>query len=85
MSLNKPIGEILMTEYRVVELLKEIKGLLTSKPKSDNWIDIKEASKYTSVSTTTLRRNVEEGKLKASKKLGKILFKQSDIEEWLNA
>ena len=29
-----------MTEYRVVELLKEIKGLLTSKPKSDNWIDI---------------------------------------------
>ena len=74
-----------MTEYRIVELLKEIKGLLVGQSKDDKWIDVNEASKYTSVSKTTLRRNIDEGSLKASKKLGKVLFKQSDIEEWLNA
>ena len=49
-------------EYRIVELLKEIKGLLVGQEKTDKWIDIKEASEYCSVSPTTLRRNVERGK-----------------------
>ena len=72
-------------EYRIVELLKEIKGLLVGQEKSDKWIDIKEASEYCSVSPTTLRRNVAKGELSASSKLGKMLFKESDLEEWLNA
>ena len=71
-------------EYRIVELLKEIKGLLVGKEKTDKWIDIKEASEYSSVSPTTLRRNVDSGKLNASKQLGKMLFKESDLEQWLN-
>ena len=54
-------------EYRIVELLKEIKGLLVGKEKTDKWIDIKEASEYCSVSPTTLRRNVDSGKLNASR------------------
>ena len=71
-------------EYRIVELLKEIKGLIVGQEKQDKWIDIKEASNYCSVSPTTLRRNVDSGKLNASKKLGKMLFKESDLEQWLN-
>ena len=74
-----------MTEYRTIELLKEIKSLIIGQPKKNNWIDINEASEYTSVSASTLRRNIKEGKLKASKRLGKILFKKSDLESWLNA
>ena len=71
-------------EVRIVELLKEIKSLITGN-KSDKWMDINEASKYCSVHPSTLRRNVASGQLKCSNKLGKSLFKQSDLESWLNA
>ena len=71
-------------EVRIVELLKEIKSLITGN-KSDKWMDINEASKYCSVHPSTLRRNVANGSLKASNKLGKTLFKVSSLEAWLNA
>ena len=74
----------MMTEYRIVELLQEIKGLIIGKPKSDKWLDINKASEYVSVSPSTLRRNVKEGKLLASNRLGKLLFKVSELEQWLN-
>ena len=74
----------MMTEYRIVELLQEIKGLIIGKPKSDKWLDINKASEYVSVSPSTLRRNVKEGKLLASNRLGKLLFKESELEQWLN-
>ena len=73
-----------MTEYRIMEMLKDIKSLIVDKETNDKWLDINEASKYTSLSKVTLRRNVASGKLKASNKLGKTLFKQSELESWLN-
>ena len=72
-----------MSEYRVIELLKEIKGMLTIDTSKD-WMDINQASKYTNVSASTLRRNVKKGSLKASKITGKLLFKQESLERWLN-
>ena len=71
-------------EVRIVELLKEIKSLLGG-DKSYKWMDINEASKYCSVHPSTIRRNVASGQLSCSNKLGKSLFKQSDLESWLNA
>ena len=71
-------------EIRIIELLKEIKSLLVG-DKSDKWMDINEASKYVCCHPSTLRRNLRSGQLKASKKLGKTLFKQSELESWLNA
>ena len=73
-----------MTEYRIIEMLKDIKSLIAGKETNDKWLDINEASKYTSLSKVTLRRNVASGKLNASNKLGKTLFKQSELESWLN-
>jgi hypothetical protein len=70
-------------EVRIIELLKEIKGLITG-DKQDKWMDINQASKYVECHPSTLRRNVASGQLKASNKLGKFLFKQSDLELWLN-
>jgi len=70
-------------EVRIIELLKEIKGLITGNG-DDKWMDINEASKYCSVHPSTLRRNVASGQLSASNKLAKSLFKQSDLESWLN-
>ena len=69
-------------EYRIIELLKEIKGMLTNNPNKD-WMDINQASKYTNISPSTLRRNVRSGSLKASRRTGKLLFKQFELERWL--
>ena len=74
-----------MTEYRMLELLKEIKNILTGKNKNNGYVDIAGASKYCSVSISTIRRNVKNNKLKASTNLGKLLFKKSDLEDWLNS
>ena len=73
-----------MSEYRVLELLQEIKGLITGTPKDDRWMNINEASKYCGVSSQTLRRNVKDNKLKSSSQIGKMLFKKADLEAWLN-
>lgn len=73
-----------MTEYRIAELLQQIDDKISNNPKQDRWLNISEASDYTSVSSSTLRRNVKDGHLKASRKLGKLLFKVSELEKWLN-
>ena len=70
-------------ELRLLELLQEIKSLITNKPKSDNWLDITAAAKYCSVSRSTLRRHISQGSLSASNKTGKTLFKLSSLEAWL--
>ena len=74
-----------MSEFRTIELLNEIKELLTKKESTDKWMDINDASKYTTVSVATIRRNVKDNKLKASTRLGKLLFKRSELENWLNS
>ena len=66
-----------------MSLLTDIKSLLKNEKISDKWLDIKSAADYCSLSATTLRRNVDAGKLKASKVTGKMLFKRSDLETFL--
>ena len=63
---------------RLDRIEKKIDGNL-----SNRYFDIIEASSYTSLSVSTLRRYILKGELKCSRKLGKILFKESDIDRWL--
>ena len=63
---------------RLDRIEKKIDGSL-----SNRYFDIIEASVYTSLSVSTLRRYISKGELKCSRKLGKILFKESDIDRWL--
>ena len=70
-------------EARVIGLLNDIKSLLINTETNEKSMDIKAAVEYTSLSHTTLRRNVHAGKLKASKVTGKMLFKRSDLETFL--
>ena len=70
-------------DKRIISLLGEIKGLLEGKLKQDRWLNIKEASEYSNLSPATLRRNIKSNKLKASNALGKLLFKESELESWL--
>ena len=69
-------------EIRIIELLKEIKGLIQDKV-SDRWLSIRDVCKYTSVSESTVRRAVKRGTLKASHSTGKLLFKVSSVDNWL--
>jgi len=71
-------------DYRVMELLQEIKTMIMGNQIQDKWMDINKASKYCDVSCATLRRNVKSNKLVASQVNGKMLFKKSELESWLN-
>ncbi|NQV36853.1 MAG: helix-turn-helix domain-containing protein [Candidatus Marinimicrobia bacterium] len=51
---------------------------------SHRYLDIKETSEFTSLSISTIRRAVNKGQLNCSRKLGKLLFQESDIQRWLN-
>ena len=70
-------------EYRVIELLKEIKAILQGKSASDKWMDISQVCEYSSLSRSSVRRSCANGRLKHSKSHGKLLFKKSDVERWL--
>ena len=60
-------------EIHTIELLKEIKSLIQDKV-SNRWMNIHEASNYTSVSGSTISRAVQRGALKVSNSTGKLLF-----------
>ena len=49
----------------------------------ERYMDINEVSELCSVSKSTIRREVNKGSLKCSKRLGKLLFKISEVESWL--
>jgi len=68
---------------RIIQKLNEILTLLKGNDPS-RWMDIKKTSDYTAVSRSTIRRAVQNGSLKASNTTGKLLFKVSDVERWLN-
>lgn len=70
-------------EYQILEKLNEIKLAIT-KNDNDRWLTIAEVIQYTSVSDSTIRRAVKRGVLKASQSIGKLLFKKSNVDRWLN-
>ena len=50
----------------------------------DQFLSINEVSKLVSLSPSTIRRAVMKGKLKCSRKLGKLLFQESEVRKWIN-
>tara|TARA_X000001036_G_C20149285_1_gene590726 strand:+ start:177 stop:407 length:231 start_codon:yes stop_codon:yes gene_type:complete len=50
----------------------------------NQFLSINEVSKLASLSPSTIRRAVARGELKCSKKLGKLLFTESDVRKWIN-
>ena len=51
---------------------------------ANQFLSINEVSNLTSLSASTIRRAIDRGELKCSKKLGKLLFQESDVRKWLN-
>ena len=50
----------------------------------NQFLSINEVSKLTSLSPSTIRRAITKGQLKCSKRLGKLLFLESDVRKWIN-
>ena len=50
----------------------------------DQFLSINQVSRLVSLSPSTIRRAVAKGKLKCSRRLGKLLFQESAIRKWLN-
>ena len=64
---------------QLTRIEKKIDGQFT-----DKYLDINKVSSLTSLSLSTIRRRVSLGELKCTRRLGKLLFKQSAVEDWLN-
>ena len=69
--------------HSIIERLDRIEKKLDGKL-SNRFLNINQVSELTSLSASTIRRAITKGELKCSKKLGKLLFQESDIRRWLN-
>jgi excisionase family DNA binding protein len=50
----------------------------------NQFLSINEVSKLVSLSASTIRRAVARGELKCSRRLGKLLFQESNVRQWIN-
>jgi len=80
-------GELISgcNHFLIEELLNEIKtikAMVQSKTK-DHWLDMRGICTYTSLSESTIRRAVVNGTLKCSNVTGKLMFKVSWIDHFL--
>ena len=69
---------------QIVEQLEQIEKKIDGKF-SNRYLSINQVANLTSLSTSTIRRAINKGQLKCSKKLGKLLFLESDINNWLKS
>ena len=67
----------------IYEKLERIEKKLDGKA-PNRFLDISGVSNLISCSPSTIRRAVAKGELKCSRKLGKLLFQESDVRKWLN-
>ena len=71
-----------MSVIAVLERLDRIERKIDRKM-SNRYLNISQVSDLTSLSISTIRRAVAKGELKCSRKLGKLLFQESDVRKWL--
>ena len=72
-----------MYGIKILEKLDIIEKKLNNQL-ADKWLNIKEVCNYTSLSESTIRREISKGALKVSKKTGRLLFNIEDVKRWLN-
>jgi len=75
-----------MNNMEIVELktiLERIEDNLRNK-ETEKYLTIKDVADFCSLSVPSIRRYVQKGELKCSKKSGKLLFWINDVKRWLN-
>ena len=73
------INELIPIREQLNRIEKKLDGSF-----KNQFLSINEVSNLTSLSASTIRRAIDRGELKCSKKLGKLLFQESDVRRWLN-
>ena len=71
--------ELIPIREQLERIEKKLDGRFKNK-----FLSINEVSKLTSLSPSTIRRAITKGQLKCSKRLGKLLFLESDVRKWIN-
>ena len=71
--------ELIPIREQLERIEKKLDGNFKNK-----FLSINEVSKLTSLSPSTIRRAITKGQLKCSKRLGKLLFLESDVRKWIN-
>ena len=71
-------NELLPIIERLDSIQKKLDGRYSNK-----YLSINEVSELTTLSQSTIRRSIAKGELKCSRKLGKLLFQESDVRKWL--
>ncbi len=71
--------ELLPIREQLERIEKKLDGKVTNR-----FLDISRVSNLISCSPSTIRRAVARGQLKCSRRLGKLLFLESDVRKWLN-
>tara|TARA_Y100000294_G_scaffold141210_1_gene135128 strand:- start:244 stop:468 length:225 start_codon:yes stop_codon:yes gene_type:complete len=69
--------------FPIIEQLDRIEKKLDG-TFSNKYLSINQVADLTSLSVSTIRRAVAKGELKCSRKLGKLLFLESEVRRWLN-
>ena len=72
-----------MTLQAIFEKLEYIETILTGY-QQDRFLNTRDVIQLTGLSDSTIRRNVRKGMLKCSKATGKMIFRESDIRNWLS-
>ena len=67
----------------IIERLDSIQKKLDSKH-INKYLSINQVCELTSLSPSTIRRAAAKSTLKCSRKVGKLLFLESDVRKWLN-
>ena len=72
-----------MTDINILSQNVKLKRELA---KSKEYLDITDVTLLTGYSASTIRRRIEEGRLKCMQNIpnAKILFKRQMVEDWLN-
>ena len=69
--------------FPIREQLERIEKKLDGKY-TNRYLGINQVSKMTNLSNSTIRRAAAKSTLKCSRKVGKLLFLESDVRKWLN-
>ena len=71
--------ELIPIREQLERIEKKLDGKYTNP-----YLSIKQVSKLTKLSNSTIYRARKRGTLKCSRRLGKLLFLESDVRKWLD-
>lgn len=78
------IAQIINRVQCIEDRLNRIEGLIEQRS-DDAWLSLKEAAEFSNLSVPSLRRLIYKGRLKASRKTGKVLIRKSLLDKFLGS